>query len=424
MNDAPVDLRSQAQAKAAEDALATPLDKFDVSQPALYQDDTWRPWFARLRAEAPVHYCAESRFGAFWSITKYKDIMAADTNHQVFSSDSQLGGITIRDVPMSFRRPSFISMDPPLHDEQRRAVSPIVAPTNLANLEGVIRERSQKILDSLPIGEEFNWVEKVSIELTTQMLATLFDFPFEDRHLLTYWSDIATADLLSGKVSSEEERNEILQQCVKYMRTLFKQRENGPPRFDLLSMMARDPSTRDMDDRMFLGNCILLIVGGNDTTRNSISGGLFALNKFPEQYAKLRANPALIDSMVPEIVRWVTPLAHMRRTALSDIEFQGKQIKKGDKVVMWYISGNRDEDAIHDADDFIIDRARPRQHLSFGFGIHRCVGNRLAEMQLKILWEEILARFPVINVVGPEKRVFSNFVHGYEELPVIIPARN
>jgi cytochrome P450 len=347
-----------------------------------------------------------------------------DSNHQVFSSDSQLGGITIRDAQMSFRRPSFISMDPPLHDEQRRAVSPIVAPTNLVNLEKLIRERSQTILDSLPIGEEFNWVEKVSIELTTQMLATLFDFPFEDRHLLTYWSDIATADLLSGKVSSEEERNEILQQCVKYMRKLSKQRENGPPRFDLLSMMARDPSTRDMDDKMFLGNCILLIVGGNDTTRNSISGGLLALNRYPEQYDKLRANPALIETMVPEIVRWQTPLAHMRRTALADHEVAGQTIRKGDKVVMWYISGNRDEEMIENADDFIIDRKRPRQHLSFGFGIHRCVGNRLAEMQLKILWEEIMLRFPEIRVVGPVKRVFSNFVHGIEEVPVVIPARN
>ncbi len=420
MNDAPIDLF----AEAAEAARTTPIDKIDVSQPSIYQNDTWRPWFARLREDAPIHYCPESRFGAFWSVTRYKDIMAVDTNHKVFSSDSQLGGITIRDAPMSFRRPSFISMDPPLHDDQRRAVSPIVAPTNLVHLEKLIRERSQKILDSLPINEEFNWVEKVSIELTTQMLATLFDFPFEDRHLLTYWSDIATADLLSGKVSSEEERNEILQQCVKYMRTLAKQRENGPPRFDLLSMMARDPSTRDMDDKMFLGNCILLIVGGNDTTRNSISGGLLALNQYRDQYDKLRANPALIETMVPEIVRWQTPLAHMRRTAVEDFNLNGAAIKKGDKVVMWYISGNRDEEMIENADDFIIDRARPRQHLSFGFGIHRCVGNRLAEMQLKILWEEILARFPEINVTGPVKRVFSNFVHGIEEIPVIIPRRH
>ena len=420
MNDVPIDLMAEAD----EMASSTLLEKIDVSQPSIFQNDTWRPWFSRLRAEAPAHYCPESRFGAFWSVTKYKDIMAVDSNHKVFSSDSQLGGITIRDAPMSFRRPSFISMDPPLHDDQRRAVSPIVAPTNLVHLEKLIRKRSAKILDSLPIGEEFNWVEKVSIELTTQMLATLFDFPFEDRHLLTYWSDIATADLLSGKVSSEEERNEILQQCVKYMRTLSKQRANGPPRSDLLSMMARDPSTRDMDDAMFLGNCILLIVGGNDTTRNSISGGLLALNKYPAEYHKLRSNPALIDSMVPQIVRWQTPLSHMRRTALEDIEFGGKQIKKGDKVVMWYISGNRDDEMIERADDFIIDRARPRQHLSFGFGIHRCVGNRLAEMQLKILWEEMMARFPEVRVVGPEKRVFSNFVHGIDELPVVIPSRH
>jgi cytochrome P450 len=191
---------------------------------------------------------------------------------------------------------------------------------------------------------------------------------------------------------------------------------------DLITMMANNPETANMDPMEYLGNLILLIVGGNDTTRNSMTGGLLALHDHPDQWAKLRANPALMESLVPEIVRWQTPLAHMRRTAVADIELGGKRIKAGDKVAMWYLSGNRDETAIDDADRFVIDRARPRQHLSFGFGIHRCVGNRLAELQLRILWEEILKRFPVIEVVGEPVRVRSTFVRGFSQLPVRIPA--
>jgi cytochrome P450 len=187
-------------------------------------------------------------------------------------------------------------------------------------------------------------------------------------------------------------------------------------------MLAHGEATRTMSAREYLGNVILLIVGGNDTTRNSMSGGLLFLSQNPDEFAKLRAKPELVDSMVPEIIRYQTPIAYMRRTALEEVEFGGQLIRKGDKVAMWYISGNRDEEAIEKPDRFIIDRARPRQHLSFGFGIHRCVGKSLAEMQLKILWEEILDRLPAIEVVGEPKRVFSAFVHGISELPVRIPA--
>jgi cytochrome P450 len=313
-------------------------------------------------------------------------------------------------------------MDPPLHDEQRRTVSPIVAPGNLAQMEATIRQRTRNVLDSLPRNETFNWVEKVSVELTTQMLATLFDFPFEDRRLLTYWSDVATVDLNSGgPIDTDEKRTAELLKCLQYFTGLWNQRVNQPPGNDLISMLAHSPATRNMAPVEFLGNLILLIVGGNDTTRNSMSGGLHALLTHPAEFAKLRANPALISSLVPEIIRWQTPLSHMRRTATADAELGGKQIRKGDKVVMWYLSGNRDEDAIERPNEFIIDRARPRQHISFGFGIHRCVGNRLAELQLRILWEEMLERFPVIELMGTPERTYSNFVHGFTALPVRIP---
>ncbi len=407
---------------ARHTAFSLPLEQIDVSNPKLFQDDVIGHYLERLRRDDPVHYCQDSRFGAYWSVTKYKDIMQVEVNHQTYSSDVHLGGINIRDVPEGHRRPMFIAMDPPRHDEQRRTVSPIVAPTSLAQMEATIRERACKVLDGLPRNEVFNWVDQVSIPLTTMMLATLFDFPFEDRHLLTYWSDVATADLTAGgPIDSDEKRTAELMKCLAYFTRLWNERVNAPPKNDLISMMAHAEATRNMDPREFLGNLVLLIVGGNDTTRNSMSGGLHALLNNPGEFAKLRARPDLIASLVPEIIRWQTPLAHMRRTAVADVELAGKQIKKGDRVVMWYLSGNRDGDAIERADEFIIDRARPRQHISFGFGIHRCVGNRLAELQLKILWEEILKRFPVIELAGEPERTFSNFVHGFTALPVRIP---
>jgi cytochrome P450 len=317
----------------------------------------------------------------------------------------------------------FIAMDPPKHDAERKAVMPAVAPQRLVELEDLIRSRVIEVLDELPVGEEFNWVDKVSIELTTRMLATLFDFPYEQRSKLTYWSDVAVSGPSAGGMIEEEERKRILtEECLVFFNDLWRERAEQPGGSDFISMLAHDPATRDMEPMEFLGNLILLIVGGNDTTRNSMTGSVLALDKNPQEFAKLKSNASLIPSMVCEVIRWQTPLAHMRRIATEDVELGGKTIKKGDRVVMWYVSGNRDEDAIEHPDEFIIDRENPRKHVSFGFGIHRCMGNRLAELQLKILWEEILERFERIEVSGEPVRVHSNFVMGYKDLPVILHA--
>ena len=410
----------------AEKIAAIPIDEIDVSRPSLFQQDTIGLFFDRLRKEEPVHYCRESHVGPFWSITKFDDIMAVDTNHKVFSSEAKLGGIAIQDmhsVEGALELEMFIAMDPPKHDQQRKAVTPAVAPSNLLLLEPTIRERACQILDDLPIGEEFDWVDKVSIELTTMTLATLFDFPWEERRKLTRWSDVTTAAPETGIVASYEARREELIECAMYFKGLWDQRVNEPPRNDLISIMAHSPVTKDMPFLEFLGNLLLLIVGGNDTTRNSISGGVLALNQNPDEYRKLNDDPSLIASMVPEIIRWQTPLTHMRRTALQDWEIGGKQIKKGDKVVMWYLSGNRDESAIEHADRFIIDRKNPRHHLSFGYGIHRCMGNRLAELQLRIIWEEIHKRFAKVEVTGEPERLYSTLVRGITKLPVRLHAR-
>jgi cytochrome P450 len=411
------------QAAALPDPECVSLDAIDISDTRLYQQDAWRPFFERLRREDPVHYQAESPFGPFWSITRFDDIVAVETNFRDFSSEPTIViGDLADDIPFEM----FIAMDPPRHDEQRRAVQSVVAPKNLAEMEGLIRGRVVEILDRLPVGETFDWVESVAINLTTQMLATLFDFPFEERSKLTYWSDIAAGspEIAGGDVSHEE-RLAGLTECLETFTRIWHERRGREESFDLISLLQRDPSTADLPERPmeFLGNLCLLIVGGNDTTRNSITGGVLALNQHPGEYDKLRADPRLIPSMVSETIRWQTPLMHMRRTATRDLEFQGRQIKQGDKVVMWYLSGNRDESAIERPEEFIIDRPNPRHHISFGFGIHRCMGNRLAEMQLRVLWEEIMQRFDRVEVVGEPERIKSNFVRGYSSLPVRVHPR-
>lgn len=401
--------------EAREHAYSLDLEDIDVSHWDLFRTDTLWPYFERLRREKPVHFHERSTVGPFWSVTRYDLIKAVDTDHDSFSSEPTIG---LDELLPDESLPMFIAMDQPKHNQQRKVVAPVAAQRNLHNLEPIIRSRVVAILDGLPVGETFNWVDRVSIELTTQMLATLFDFPFEERRKLTRWSDVATSPIKAGLVSSHEQRVEELFECLSFFKALREERESGPPGNDLLSMLAQGQATRNMPDMEFLGNLLLLIVGGNDTTRNSISGGVLALNRFPEQYEKLRQDVSLIPNMVAEIIRWQTPLAYMRRTATRDLEFHGQKIHKGDRVVMWYVSGNRDEEVFADADQFVVDRPNARNHLSFGFGIHRCMGNRVAELQLRVLWEEITKRFHMIEVVGEPVRSLSNLIRGYTQLPV------
>jgi cytochrome P450 len=396
------------------------LDELDLTDVELWRRDAMWDRFERMRAEAPLHYCKDSPFGPYWSLTRYDDILAVDTNHEDFSSEPS---IVLPDPEEDLPLKLFISMDPPKHDVQRKTVQPVVGPANLKSLEALIRERTQQVLDSLPRDEPFDWVDTVSIELTTMMLATLFDFPFEDRRKLTRWSDVATAgknrSILPG---GEEQRRAELLECLQYFTGLWNQRAAAEPRNDMISMLAHGEETKNMPPMEYLGNLVLLIVGGNDTTRNSMTGGLYAFSKWPGELAKMRANPELIPSAVSEIIRWQTPLAYMRRKANRDVEMHGKTIKAGDKVCMWYVSGNRDERHFSErANEIWIDRPRVRSHMAFGYGIHRCVGNRLAELQLRILWEEILARFDEIEVLEEPRRTPSSFVKGYWRMPVRIP---
>jgi cytochrome P450 len=398
------------------------VDPYDVSRAELYVEDRWHEPFRKLRAEAPIHYVADSRFGPYWSVSTYKPIVNIEALPKIFSSSWEYGGISIafdsdKMLEGEIRMPMFIAMDPPNHTGQRRTVAPAFGPTEVAAMKDEIRERTAQVIDSLPIGEAFDWVERLSIELTTGMLARLFDFPWEERHKLTYWSDLGGDVELIRRPGGLELRNGALFEMAGAFGKLWQEKAANPGK-DLISIMLQSDAMKEMSHEEFMGNLILLIVGGNDTTRNSMSAYAYGLAQFPEERAKLEANPDLIPNAVQEIIRWQTPLAHMRRTVMEDTEIDGHQMKKGDKVVLWYISANREEAIFDDPDTLRVDRENARRHLSFGYGIHRCVGARVAEMQLVVLLEEMAKRRLRVNVLEEPERLPACFVHGYKKLMV------
>jgi cytochrome P450 len=406
---------------APDQQAAYPIDPLDVSRAELYRDDIWQAPFRTLRETSPIHYTDHSEFGPYWSIATYKPIVHIESLPEIFSSEA--GGITLADTlpDGDVKMPMFIARDRPVHTGQRRTVAPAFAPSEMARMTGNIRQRTAEILDSLPWGEEFDWVDTVSIELTTQMLALLFDFPWEDRRKLTFWSDWAGDIELVKDEESRKQRLEYMYECGAYFQNLWNGKVGKEPTPDLISMMIHSDAMSEMDQFEFIGNLILLIVGGNDTTRNSMSALAYGLDQFPESRAKLEADPSLIANATQEIIRWQTPLAHMRRTATEDYELDGQMIRAGDKVALWYLSANRDESVFgDDADKIVVDRPNARRHLAFGHGIHRCVGARLAELQISVLLEEMAKRRMRVNVTGEPTRVAACFVHGYRALPVEI----
>lgn len=401
---------------APETAPEAIVDPLDVTRPELYRDDTWHEPFRRLRAEAPVYRTEHSAFGPYWSVSSYKGIVQVESLPDLYSSEA---GITVADLQEGdIKMPMFIAMDRPKHTGQRRTVAPAFTPSEMARMRENIRTRTAEILDSLPVGQTFDWVDSVSIELTTQMLAILFDFPWEERRKLTFWSDWAGDIEIAKDPVKKQERLKHLFECAAYFGNLWQSKVGKEPTPDLISMMIHSDAMAHMDQHEFLGNLLLLIVGGNDTTRNSMSAYALGLDQFPDERAKLEADPALIPNAVQEIIRWQTPLSHMRRTATADTELEGQTIRAGDKLALWYVSANRDERVFHDADRIIVDRENARRHLAFGHGIHRCVGARLAELQIGVLLEEMAARRLRANVVGAPERVAACFVHGYRKLPV------
>jgi cytochrome P450 len=399
------------------DAVTVAVDPLDMTRPELYRDDVWHAPFRRLRDTAPIYRCENSAFGPYWSISTYKPIVEIESLPDLYSS--QAGGITVADLmPGDIAMPMFIAMDRPKHTGQRRTVAPAFTPSEMQRMRGDIQRRTGELLDTLPIGETFDWVDTVSIELTTQMLALLFDFPWAERRKLTYWSDWAGDIEIVKDPARKEERRAILFQCASEFGALWNGKVGKDPTPDLISMMIHSDAMAEMDQMEFLGNLILLIVGGNDTTRNSMSAYAWALEQFPDERAKLEADPSLIANATQEIIRWQTPLAHMRRTATQDADLMGHRIAAGDKLVLWYLSANRDESVFERPDEIIVDRANARRHLAFGHGIHRCVGARLAELQIGVLMEEMAKRRLRVNVTATPERVAACFVHGYKAMPV------
>ena len=410
------------------DAMDMPLTDLNPAHPARFVAGTELPVFDRLRREQPVHFSENSQFGPYWSITRFRDIMELERRHDVFSSLWRWGGITLggmakEETDPFFHLPSFISQDTPIHETQRRVVQPRFSPRNLQQMEGMIRRRAGELLDDLPIDEEFDLVENVSVELTGQVLATLFDLPQDDRRKLIHWSNVIQ-DAANPKIYPTVRDGFIeLWKCHDYFQGVWEERQRSGQRGeDLLSLMMQDESMRDLPANEFLGNLILLIVGGNDTTRNSITGSVLALNQFPNEYEKLKQDQSLIPGMVSEAIRWQSPIAHMARTALATYELDGQCIEEGDRVALWYISGNRDDGEIEDPYEFKIDRSNPRHHIAFGFGVHRCLGNRLGEMQLRVVWEEMFKRFKHIEVTGDPVRPMTSFIRGIRKLPVRVHA--
>ncbi len=402
--------------------------RWDVSNSALYRDDTWQPIFAEMRAQAPVNKITGTPYGDFWNVTTVETIQHVESQPEIYSSSWRYGGITLTEPPRDIapeeleerRLPMFIAMDRPEHTGQRRTVSEGFTPSEVAKMEAEIRARTQGVLDSLPWDEQFDWVDKVSIELTTGMLAILFGFPWQDRRLLTFWSDWAGDVELSFARELAETRWQIFTEMATYFKGLWLDRMGKPPSRDLISMMIHSDAMNHMSPQEFMGNLILLIVGGNDTTRNTMSGIVHALDKFPDQRALFEADPSVITNGVQECIRYVTPLAHMRRTATQDADLFGQQVKAGDKLALWYISGNRDESVFPNADKLDLTRENARRHVAFGYGIHRCVGARLAELQLRVLMEEMHERRMRVNLTGKVERTRNNFVHGHTRMEVTL----
>lgn len=392
-----------------------------------FQDGTVHDLFTRLRAEAPVHFTPTSEFGPYWSITRYKDIVEIEALPLRYSSEMERGGISLVDADFIQREPDesqkvemFIAMDPPRHTEKRRVVAPAFTPSEIARLSGSIRERTARKLDSLPRDAVFDWTKEVSVSLTTDMLAILFDFPWEERDKLHIWSDaITNLDLIKNR---PQERQMMMFEMAMRFFQIWQERSEAEPRPDLLSMMIHSNALGKMDQKEFIGNMSLLIVGGNDTTRNSMSGLIDAINRWPGEWDKVLADPALAANAASEAIRWHSPVLHMRRTVTEDHEFRGHRFREGDKIAMWYVSANRDESVFDDGALFRVERENARRHLSFGYGVHRCVGARLAELQIATLIEEMATRGMKVELAAPIVREPHNFVHQIVSTPVRIVA--
>jgi linalool 8-monooxygenase len=409
----------------------------DLKDPDLYMRNAHHEVFRELRAQQPVYWNPEADAAGFWALTRYDDIETASKNPKLFSSAKENGGHRIfneNEIDENNTEASMISLDPPVHAAYRRMVTPGFVPKRISGMEARIRTRVTRLLDRLAErgqdGSDVEFIDTVAAALPIEVLAELFGVPENDGPKLFEWSNATVGEDDPELRVSDDYMRQCIVEMATYAAGLWQQRVAEPGE-DLISMLAHSniPNAEGKAEPMsfpaYIGTFILLVVAGNETTRNSISGGLLALSENPDERAKLIADPSLIPSAVQEIIRWVSPVLHMRRTATADTELGGQKIAKGDKVVMWYASANRDETKWADPYKFDVTRYTdphaPTQ-LGFGVGQHFCLGSRLAELQLRILFEEMLRRFPDIHVSGPIRRLRSNFIAGIKEMPVRLTA--
>jgi cytochrome P450 len=398
------------------------LDAIDLSDHDAFVDHVPHEWFAELRRNDPVHWNAERDGGrGFWAVTRYDDIRTVHRDVETYSSE--LGGTSLEDLDdeQIKARKSMLDMDPPRHDELRGLIARRFTPRAVHVWEDQVRTVVNRVLDTaLPKGE-MDFVHEISSEIPMQIFAEILGVPQEERREI-----IEIGDRLLGNQDPEfavtetadEHRNlpfshPAALEMFEFGRRLAADRRKHPGN-DIITQLAFEPLTQQEFDTYF----VLLATAGNETTRHTITHGLLALLEFPEEMERLRSDPELGKSAAEEMLRWATPVHHFRRTAAVDTELAGTQIKAGDKVTTWFVSGNFDESVFEDPHRFDIGRT-PNRHMAFGpGGIHHCMGAHLAKMEVRITFEELLKRSADIELLGPPERLRSNFFNGIKRLPV------
>lgn len=391
----------------------------DLSDPDTFVSGIPYGAFQRLRTEAPLYWQPEQNGGrGFWCVTRYEDLMAVSKDPLTFSSAK--GGTNIFEVPeedLTMLRLLMLNMDPPKHNKFRRLVSTGFTNRMVTQLEPHVREICAELIDRVAKKDAFDFVTEIAAELPLLVIAELLGVPMEDRHKVFDWSNSLVGfddpeyktSMETGKIASA--------QMWAYANDLASKRKEHPLD-DLVSVLMQAEVDGDrLSEPEFDSFFLLLAVAGNETTRNLISGGMLALIQHPDERARVLADPSLLPTCIEELLRWVSPLIHFRRTATRDVHMHGQTIREGDKVVIFYPSANRDERRFVNPETFDVTRT-PNDHLAFGIGEHFCLGANLARLEIKLIFEEMLRRLPDLELAGPVRRLRSNFLNGIKGMPV------
>jgi cholest-4-en-3-one 26-monooxygenase len=408
------------------------LNDIDLSHINLWDKDRFvegvpHEWFTELRREAPVFWHEgdpsfdgpQGGAGPFWCVTGYEDVVTVNRDNATFSSAEKLVFMWDPDEEnLEHQQLLMINMDPPLHTRYRRLINKGFTPRMVSELESTMRKRTIDIIDRVADRSECDFVVDIASELPLQVIADLMGVPQDDRHKLFDWSNRMIGAEDPEYAITEEITQQASMELYAYANALAAQKRVDP-KDDLISVLTHAEVDGEMLSEIELDLFFLLLtVAGNETTRNLISHGMVALLEHPDELAKVRANRALLPGAVEEMLRWASPVMHFRRTATRDVELGGQQIKAGDKVVIWYISANHDEQAFKDPFTFDVSRS-PNEHVAFGGGgPHFCLGANLARMEIQVMFDELLNRFDDIEMTAPPARLRSNFINGLKHVPL------